>query len=104
MVSLLVQGDDIFARFTRLDEARTRDAGGAGLGLAIVRDIVDPPRRHDPSRRWSADPLHHTIAEAPLTARGGPTSPCAGAGSLGPVVVVLGADDLELAVQLHVDL
>ena len=31
----------IFERFTRLDEARARDAGGAGLGLAIARDIVE---------------------------------------------------------------
>jgi len=30
----------VFDRFIRLDESRTRDAGGAGLGLAIVRDIV----------------------------------------------------------------
>jgi signal transduction histidine kinase len=38
----------VFERFTRLDHARTRDAqardgGGAGLGLAIVRELV---RRH----------------------------------------------------------
>ncbi len=33
--------DSIFERFTRLDEARTRDAGGAGLGLALVRAIVE---------------------------------------------------------------
>ncbi|GGI95071.1 sensor histidine kinase [Streptomyces brasiliensis] len=30
----------IFERFVRLDEARSRDDGGAGLGLAIARDVV----------------------------------------------------------------
>ena len=30
----------IFGRFYRLDEARTSDTGGAGLGLAIAREIV----------------------------------------------------------------
>lgn len=30
----------IFERFTRLDHARTRDLGGAGLGLAIVANII----------------------------------------------------------------
>jgi signal transduction histidine kinase len=32
--------DRVFDRFTRLDEGRARDAGGAGLGLAIVRELV----------------------------------------------------------------
>ncbi|MCS0601191.1 HAMP domain-containing histidine kinase [Streptomyces sp. LP11] len=36
--------DRVFARFVRLDEARGRDEGGAGLGLAIARDVV---RNHD---------------------------------------------------------
>ena len=31
----------VFDRFVRLDDARSRDAGGAGLGLAIVRAVVE---------------------------------------------------------------
>ena len=34
------QREHVFERFTRLDDARSRDVGGAGLGLAIVRELV----------------------------------------------------------------
>ncbi|MDQ3462649.1 MAG: ATP-binding protein, partial [Actinomycetota bacterium] len=32
--------DQVFQRFRRLDEARSADGGGAGLGLSIVASIV----------------------------------------------------------------
>lgn len=44
----------IFERFTRLDEARSRDAGGSGLGLSIVREIA---RAHGGAVRVGAAPL-----------------------------------------------
>ncbi len=31
----------VLGRFTRLDEARDRDHGGSGLGLSIVKEVVD---------------------------------------------------------------
>ena len=37
----LEQRERIFERFVRLDEARERDRGGAGLGLAVVASVVE---------------------------------------------------------------
>jgi signal transduction histidine kinase len=51
----------VFDRFTRLDDARTRDAGGSGLGLAIVRDLVS--RHHGSVKLDDANPgLRVTVA------------------------------------------
>lgn len=33
--------DRVFQRFVRLDDSRSRDDGGAGLGLAIARDVAE---------------------------------------------------------------
>lgn len=44
----------VFERFTRLDEARSRDSGGSGLGLAIVREVA---RAHGGAVRVETAPL-----------------------------------------------
>ncbi|WP_405889200.1 ATP-binding protein [Streptomyces sp. NBC_01136] len=58
--------DRIFERFTRLDDARSRDLGGAGLGLAIARDIAS--HHHG---TLTAEPHPHgarIVARLPLAA------------------------------------
>jgi signal transduction histidine kinase len=55
----------VFNRFTRLDSARSRDEGGAGLGLAIVRETV---RAHGGSVILEdASPGLRAVVRLPLT-------------------------------------
>lgn len=49
------QREQVFERFTRLDDARSARAGGTGLGLAITREIV---QRHGGT--VVVDPVHPT--------------------------------------------
>jgi signal transduction histidine kinase len=44
--------EQVFDRFTRVEEARERDSGGTGLGLAIVRELV----LANAGRVWIDDP------------------------------------------------
>lgn len=66
--------DRIFDRFVRLDDARARDDGGAGLGLAICRHVLD---QHDGTIRAEDPPVGEPgsvfVIELPLD-----TSPVAG--------------------------
>ncbi|GAA4790900.1 HAMP domain-containing sensor histidine kinase [Streptomyces ziwulingensis] len=55
----------IFARFVRLDAARSRDDGGAGLGLAIARDVA---ARHGGTLTVRAGPAGGALFELRLPA------------------------------------
>ncbi|MEU6538984.1 HAMP domain-containing sensor histidine kinase [Streptomyces sp. NPDC047000] len=65
----------IFERFVRLDEARSRDEGGAGLGLAIARDVV---HRHSGTLTVTDSPVGGAAFRVTLPACG---SPAPGAGA-----------------------
>ncbi|MEV6393319.1 HAMP domain-containing sensor histidine kinase [Streptomyces sp. NPDC051907] len=55
----------IFERFVRLDDARARDDGGAGLGLAIARDVA---RRHGGTLTVGRSPAGGALFELALPA------------------------------------
>lgn len=57
--------DRIFERFVRLDDARARDDGGAGLGLAIARDVA---RRHGGTLAATEAPTGGALFELRLPA------------------------------------
>ncbi|MFF4835055.1 sensor histidine kinase [Streptomyces sp. NPDC001315] len=59
----------IFERFVRLDDARTRDDGGAGLGLAIARDVA---RRHGGTLTAGEAPSGGALFELRLPAAAAP--------------------------------
>jgi signal transduction histidine kinase len=65
----------VFERFHRVDPARTRSAGGAGLGLAIVRAIADTHRGRAYARAApTGEGARLALELAGFTPRHGPTS------------------------------
>jgi signal transduction histidine kinase len=57
--------DRVLQRFVRLDDARSRDAGGSGLGLSIVDEVV---RAHGGSLSIGRSPLGGARIEVTLPA------------------------------------
>ena len=62
----------IFHRFARSDPHRTREAGGFGLGLAIVQAIAEA---HHGSARARSTPGHGSVFEVLLPLNPAPSSP-----------------------------
>ena len=64
----------VFERFTRLDDARGRNSGGAGLGLAIVRELIT--RAGGTVRLTAAEPPWNLRAEVRVPLAEIPTARC----------------------------
>ncbi|MEO7555041.1 MAG: ATP-binding protein [Acidimicrobiales bacterium] len=60
-----IDRERVFERFTRLDEGRSRDQGGAGLGLAVVRAVA---HRHRGSVKIESSPSGGTAVVVALPA------------------------------------
>jgi len=57
----------VFERFTRLDDARDRDAGGTGLGLAIVKELLRRSQGSITLRDNPAGPGLSAVVHLPTT-------------------------------------
>jgi signal transduction histidine kinase len=66
--------ENVFAPFYRLERSRSRETGGAGLGLAVARNIV---RGHGGDIALSNDPVGGLVLSVylPLTDRPVPAAP-----------------------------
>ncbi|HSR24989.1 MAG TPA: ATP-binding protein, partial [Candidatus Eisenbacteria bacterium] len=81
----------IFHRFARADPRRTREAGGFGLGLAVVQAIAEA---HHGSARASSTLGQGSVFEVLLPAVSGPPSPEAPAPA-GPVAAPSSRPDVD---------
>lgn len=74
------QRNQVFDRFTRLDDARGRDEGGTGLGLPIAREIVEA---HGGRISIGDGPGGRFVVRLPLIGAGGQPKHEAGTGGRG---------------------
>jgi two-component system OmpR family sensor kinase len=78
------EADRIFERFYRTDRSRTRSQGGVGLGLAIVRSLVEA---HGGAVAYRARPGGGSVFRIIL-----PLAPAADSGEAGPETVTASAE------------